>query len=292
MTEQRKRARRDERPARPKPIRITERDLDVLEMVAACRVLTTEHIQALFFPSMHQTYARLRALYDHALLDRQFRGLYIDKMNSPIMYVIDKQGVELLQTTRNPNISWNPDRKDVSQNFLDHALAINDVRVAATIACREHPDFTLLEWRGESEMKADYDYVTIQPRPNSAPKRASLIPDSYFVIDTPRGKANCFLELDRGTESLPRFREKILIYQAYYRSGMYQKRYGATGMRLLTVTTSEERAKNLKALAEEVGVGNRFWFTSLQQVQADTILLAPIWQVASFNVHAPLVDLH
>lgn len=291
MTEQRKRAKRDERPAKPKPIRITERDLDIFEMLAACRVLTTEHLKTLFFPSMHQAYARLRLLYDHGLVDRLFRGLYIDKMNSPIMYVIDKQGVEVLQFARNAEVTWSADKKDVSQSFLDHTLGINDVRVAVMVACREQQDFQLVEWHSESDMKADYDYVHISSKENGPLKRVSLIPDSYFVLNTPRGTANFFLELDRGTESLPRFKEKILAYLEYYRTGAYQKRYGTRGLRIVTVTTSDERATNLKKIAEDVGGEKRFWFTTLQDVSPQSILFSPIWQVATYDIRVPLIDL-
>jgi hypothetical protein len=254
------------------------------------RVLTTQQLQALFFPSMHQAYARLAALYHHGFLDRRFQGVYIDKMNTPIMYVLDKRGAELLQAEFGKDIDWQPSHKDVSTQFLEHTLAINEVKIAITLGCQSNSDFELLDWLSESDLKADYDRVTI--RLSSGKNKAiSLIPDSYFALSTPLGQSHCFLELDRGTMTVKRFKEKILAYQQYYKTGLYQERYQTRSLRILTVTTSEVRANNLKEAAEELNGKQRFWFTTLEQLQENSILFDPIWQVATQSEVRPLVDL-
>ncbi len=60
---ERQRARRDQRLSDPTPMRLTERDLDVLQAVYAYDELTTQQLQTLFFPSAHTAYARLSLLF-------------------------------------------------------------------------------------------------------------------------------------------------------------------------------------------------------------------------------------
>ncbi len=286
---ERQRARRDMRNSAPTPMRLTERDLEVLQAVYAYDVLTTQQLQTLFFPSAHTAYARLSLLYHHGLLERRFLGLYADKMNSPILYVLDKRGAEVLQGQRGSEVEWSKRTKAVTITFLEHTLAINQVRVAVAKACQENAGFELIRWQGENELKGDYERVTIRSDSGRS-VNVSLIPDSYFVVQTPKGVAHFFLELDRGTMTTKRFKTKILAYQAYYGSGAYQRRYETRSLRVLTVTTSVPRAEHLKQLTEQAGGKQRYWFTTLEQIAPVTVLATPIWQVATQAQRQPLVD--
>ncbi|MBM3302427.1 MAG: replication-relaxation family protein, partial [Deltaproteobacteria bacterium] len=89
-----------------------------------------------------------------------------------------------------------------------------------------------------------------------------------------------FLEIDRATLENKRWREKVQAYQAYTESGKYTERYGTTSLRILTVTTGQKRLSNLKRTTEAAGGGGMFWFTTLEQAQAEQILTVPVWQVA------------
>lgn len=273
-----KRKRRDVRPDNPKAIRITERDLDILEMIHACRLLSTQQLQTLFFPSQHRAYARLQALYQHALLERLFLGLQTALMNTPILYVLDRRGADLLCERRALDIEWNAQLKQVKPTFLQHALAINDVRVAFTVACQEHQAQIGL-WLGENDLKAAYDYVHIRNE-RGRMQRISLIPDSYFKLLLATGTSHFFLEQDMGTMQLARFKSKIWAYLAYYQSGLSQERFGTKKFRVLTVASTAQRAANLKAATEVAGGESRFWFTDLAQIRPETVLNVPIWQVA------------
>lgn len=233
-------ARRDQRPKNPKPMRLTERDLHIIRAVYEYRVLTTQHLQTLFFSSRHQTYARLASLYQHGFLERKFLGVYADKMNTPTLYLLDRRGAELLQAKLGLDIEWNSHTKDVGVPFLEHTLAINTVRVAVAKACEATPGFALLKWLGEPEMKAGYDRVIIRSTTGKNVS-VSLIPDSYCVLSTPKGIGHFFLELDRGTMTTKRFKNKILAYQAYYQTGAYEKRYGTKSLRVLTIASSPVR---------------------------------------------------
>lgn len=286
---ERQRARRDARMLEPKPLRLTERDLDILQAVYEYEILSTQQLQTLFFPSSQTAYARLSLLYHHGLLERRFLGLYADKMNTPLLYVLDKRGADALQAQRGVEVTWRKRNRHVTITFLEHALAINQVRVAIAKACQLREGFELIHWRGENELKADYERVTIETEMGRKVS-ISLIPDSYFVLQTPNGVAHFFLEVDRGTETVKRFKTKIEAYQVYYASGAYQRRYETRSLRILTVTISTKRAENLKQMTEAAGGKQRFWFTTLDQLSPQTVLESPVWQVGTQIAFQPLVE--
>jgi len=286
IQEKRNRIKRNERQPNPTPIRLTERDIEIVRAIFDYRVLTTDHLKALFFPSYHQAYNRLAALYHHGFLDRRFLGAYIDMNNSPIVYVLDERGADLIR--RNPRegiekdfmLEWRSESKQVGIQFLEHSLAINTVRVAVAKACQQSDDFAILRWLSESDLKDNYDYVTIRTE-TGRPQRISIIPDGYFVLQTPLGTAHFFLEQDRGTMSNRRFKNKILAYQMYYQSGMYEKRYNTKSLRVLTVASSPNRVNNLVRVTQEADGKQRYWFTTLANATPENILRQPIWQVAT-----------
>ncbi len=279
-----KRRKRDQRDPHAPAMHLTERDIGILDMVYQCRVLTQAHIHALCFtgssPTMPQR--RLSLLYHHGFLARQFLPVQAGYLFSPALYLITQRGMAVLRAMRGlddePQKASNP---TLAPQYLAHTVAINDVRVAVTLACRAH-DYPLLAWCGEAAMKAAYDRVELRTRAGRR-RSVSLIPDSYFAVDTPRGATHFFLELDRGTMTAKRFALKIAAYLAYYQSGAYEERYQTASLRVLTVTTGQRRLESLKRCVEDRDDEediHRFWFTRLNTITADTVLAAAIWQVA------------
>ena len=257
-------------------MQLTPRDKQIIEAVHHYRVLRQDQLAQLFFGSKAAAQRVLVRLYDHGFLERRFVPVLSGR--SPTFYVLDRRGADLLRAELGyDELTWYHSSKDLKTDFLEHMLAINDVRIAVVRAC-QRLGYPLVTWLGESELRTDYDHVRVpgQSRP------VSVIPDGYFAIDTPRGRAHCFLELDRGTMTTARFRTKVEAYIAYYRSGGYQARFGAKGLRILTVTLSQARLDNLRRATASVGGGHasRFWFGVHGRLTPDTVLDQPVWQVA------------
>lgn len=165
----------------------------------------------------------------------------------------------------------------LSWKFLDHLLAVNDVRVAVTLEA-QFKGWPLVEWRDESTFRAAPDRVEVT---NSQGKKVGkpVLPDSYFCLQVPLGTARFFLELDRGTEPHHKFKPQIQIYQEYIESGLYQRRFHAQGVRILVVTSTQTRLENLKTTtAQVVGPHPNFWFTTQDQITGESVLTTPIWQ--------------
>lgn len=277
---------RHKRQKSPPGMVLQPRDIDVIEAVYRFRVLSQAQIAALHFGSKATAQYRLEKLYDHHFLERKFLPVSLGDGRSPTLYVIDRKGLEALRTERGyDDVKWFGTSKGLSADFLSHTMAINDVMIRIMLACRAH-GFELEQWRAENEVKADYDRVTIQL---SQGKREDIpvVPDSYFAIVAHHRRYPFFLELDRGTMTLARFKNKIRAYIAYFKSGAYEKRYAAKSLRVLSIVSTrsqsggEKRRDNLKAAAEELTRERWFWFATLAELTSDNILTGPIWRQAT-----------
>lgn len=276
---------RDRRLKHPQPFALQSRDLDILHALHTYRFLTAPQITSLFFGSKKRAYARLHKLYHHRLINRHFLGMYVDKMNTPMVCVLDKAGAELLRTERGFNIRWYKSitAKPLATLFLRHALEVNDVRIAVERACQQQGT-TLLKWLSEYDLKTNYDRVTIADEVSRA-----VIPDGYCALKTKQGITHLFWEIDRGTERSAVFKHKILAYLAYAKSDLALKRFGTQQFRVLTVTKTLQRATNLRAATEKVQGKSRFWFATLTDVTPEKVLTEPIWSVAGREETAALL---
>ena len=293
---EKKRRRRDQRRAVPKPLRITERDIDIIEAVHNFRVLSQLQIQQLFFGSQSTAQFRLEKLYDHGYLERKFLpvdtgygGVYLGR--SPTLYILDKSGAELLREKRGYDFKWYSSSLQVKPDHLRHTLEISEFALRLILATRER-DCEIPEWRAEAVLKADYDSVDIETA-SGIKRSVAVVPDSYFQIVASKKRYHFFLEMDRGTMTLKRFKNKVKAYQAYFRSGAYQRRYQTRSLRVLIVTghlVGEQRLTNLKQATEEVAPEeNWFLFTSINQIVPETGLTKPIWRVSGSDQMQSLI---
>lgn len=277
---------RQRRSSQAPTMRLMERDIEILKAVFAYRIMRQDQIQQLFFSSRSTAQYRLVRLYQHGFLQRHFLPVYAGW--SPTLYTLDKRGIALLrQEVGLKNVKGWDD--EVGHEFLSHTLTINDVRVAVTLACRQ-AGYTLSRWLSERQLKRDYAYVKITDEKGQT-KSVSLIPDSYFTIATPQGKTSFFLEVDMGTMTVGRFATKIRAYQAYVRSGAYQQRYQSRSLRVLTTTTSEQRANNLHASAQQIGGEVRCLFTTHPQINPESVFHHSIWLVTGQSIPVALISL-
>lgn len=261
------------------------RDIDIIEAVYRFRVLSQAQIATLFFGSASTAQYRLEKLYDHRFLERRFLPVALGEGRSPTLYILDRRGAETLRSERGyDEIRWFGTSKNLSADFLAHSIAVNDVMVLVSLACRRH-GYRLEQWQGENEVKADYDRVTV---PSAAGReQMPVVPDSFLTILAYERRYPFFLELDRGTMTLARFKNKVRAYLAYYKSGAYEKRYGLRSIRLLTVVASRgqgggaRRLQNLKTATEELTKERWFWFASLSELTASNVLTAPVWYQAT-----------
>ncbi|MBI1280114.1 MAG: hypothetical protein GC179_18440 [Anaerolineaceae bacterium] len=276
---------------RPPKMWLMPRDLEVLKAVYEYRALTHTQLTHLVFENNHPSIAtkRLYMLYHNGYLERLFLPARGGVAVSPTVYLLGEKGAqELSLRGEYLNFYWAKDHLKVGTLFLSHSLAISEFRLKMTLACRA-AGIPIVEWRGERELKKDYDKVTVTS-PSGVTRSLPIIPDSYFVLETAKGKRHLVLELDRGTMEGKRFRAKVEGYTEYFKSGAYKERFGTKSLRVLTVTESQRRMKNLKAITERAGGKSRFWFASLETLTAENILAETVWNVAQRQEQYTLFD--
>ncbi len=171
---------------------------------------------------------------------------------------------------------WRPQEK-LSPFFLAHALAVNDVRIAFTLAARTHDDHQLATWLSAEEAKDRFFFGS---------SWQTLTPDAFLRYRIGRHVLAAFLEVDRGTMPNRRFKEKVERYFAYDVSGRFAERHKGQRFRVLVVARSPARLANLKETTAQVAQRN-CWFTTLADLRTHGSLAA-IWQAVGWEEKSPL----
>lgn len=279
------------RSKNPRPIRITERDKQILETIHAFDgMISRKQVDRLFFSGKGRTQPRQRmqALFDHGYIrmpdEQEIHRVPVGE----VVYWLDKKGAKLVAGLYGETLSRFSWRRKPRWSILEHDLTVNDIRIAVREACEASPLLSIEEWVSDSAFRADPDKVTFTTRKGQQKSR-QVIPDAFFTVlksnkqgsSADPAKFSFLLEVDMATESNPRFvREKVRAGKAYVGSKAYRERFGVSFGRYLIVTTSEQRLNHLKRAAERAGGEKLFYFTTLGRINGQTIFSEPIWVLA------------
>jgi hypothetical protein len=297
-------------------IQLTERDIEILLAVFRHRFLRSTHLTALVGGGQGLI-RRLGLLYHHHFLDRPREQIefYQYAGSKPMVYAIGNRGADLLAeafAVPRGKIDWTSKNRDIGPIFLDHTLLVADVMVAFEAACQKSGRVRLI--RADEILKGAPEVTRRRKNPLKWNVPAShrgqnimlgLVPDKIFglqYLDKPEGKnrAYFFLEADRATMPVMRsdirqtsFYRKMVGYHETWKQGLHTKVYGIKNFRVLTVTSSPQRVKNLieanKQLAD--GQGSRmFLFTHEKALQALGDPLALGWLNGRDNQAVRLVE--
>ncbi len=283
------------------PLRLTQRDIAIVNACYEYRALSTPQIKQLFFNNnsqrsqLVQCQYRLKLLYHNGYLYRDEKPTKLSEGRHALIYFLDRKGAQLLAECleiEQSELDWHSKSNAAGARhlFLDHLLRTNDIRIALTMAA-EHENILLERWLDDKTLKSRQmkDYVTIGANDDRIKERQriAIIPDGYFHLKIAERSYHHFLETDLrtvtglSTKSANRdWSKKIQAYLSYHSSGLFQARYNTNSFRVLTVTTGEKRLANLKRITEEAGGKSRFWFTTFDQLTQASVLSQPIWQIA------------
>jgi hypothetical protein len=244
------RRRRFTRASDPGRFVLTERDAAIAWACFEYQWLTRQHLQRLFgVPGVTRANQRLRQLYDAGVLQRLRVGT-VGQGLQPV-YLAGEAAVPLLAERSGLPVAAVKERlredARASAALLPHDLAVNDVRIGLTLGLRSADGAGLETWLNARECYDAY-------RPDR-----SLRPDGYFRFVWRDLVHSFFLEVDRGTVSLSRFRAKVERYLEYRDSGAYEARYGLTRFRVLVTAPTEARLAHLLEATREA-TGRGFWF--------------------------------
>jgi hypothetical protein len=290
-----------QRVENPPPIQLTNRDKQIILAVYRYRFINAQQIEALLFPPDQEKgrsrkqacQRRLQRLFHHGFVTRIPLPIVLGAGRAPYVYALDEHGADIVAVELGidrPNVAWTPSDNQVKPLFLDHVQAINTVRVVVERlrVCR---GVTVVRWLNEGALQAKEMKDKLPYRMHGA-RMTRIIPDAYFALavspDAPA--AHFFLELDQGTMSNSRWRDKILAYLHFRQSGRSEKYFATRNFRMLTVTTSIRRLENLKRTTEKAQGGQHFWFTTKDQISLwnPESLLTLGWHVAGYEQLHPL----
>lgn len=270
-------------------MRLTERDKRIVEAIHSYDgILGFSQLQRMFFTGKSQAELRLKLLYQHGYLNRLNKN---QRRHYPEMvYWLDKKGAELVASLSGTPIDEFTWRKEPRWYQVEHDLAVIDFRLKLEKACQAHQGITLENWVPESEFWAYPDKIEYIYQGGKMSRK--IRPDGFFILSTDKHYIRYLLEIDRSTEDNPRFlREKILPGLAYIKSQVYGERFGHRSGRWLVVTTSQRRLKNMLRQARSANANGSFYFTTYDQLNSETMLVAPIWQRADRDEAVQLVFL-
>jgi hypothetical protein len=271
-------------------MKLTERDVALLQDLHAHRYLSVGQVQRLHFPSEQTTYRRLRTLRAAGLV-RTFQVPGVDES----LVTLGKAGAAQVAGALGralAELSWS-EKADLPKDhcFTRHTIAVNDVWISLRQACARG-DVRLLGFipdaqgaRSQAGGATRYirDAVTVR---SDGTGTISHTPDAAFALARGDRAALFFLEVDRGTEVVSDPARGVLksirFYVQYLTTGGYQ-RYardfgvgGFRGFRALYVTTSESRAASIRdaaGAAEGPAKARRFlWVATFEQVERSGVL--------------------
>ena len=218
-----------------------------------------------------------------------------------MVYGLGRKGVGLLRSELNGDGHHAPTETSgpAGRVFLQHALLVSDVMVALETACqtssivRFFPQDELLLPKSIGNLSQPFRWSV---RLNATTELA-MIPDGVFALETRDAngiieRTTFFLEADCGTMPVERrgltqssFFRKLLAYETTWTQNLHQSRFGFHRFRVITVTTSAERAKHLVASCHKLKRGHGlFLFTDRASLAGHSDFLSMPWQTARGEV--------
>jgi hypothetical protein len=205
--------------------RITDRDLVLLGWLADHGVLTTGQIAHALYPSLDFAQRRLLKLVEYGLLDR-FRPQRPDGGSHPYHYLLAQLGADVVAAQRaDPDDAALPRRDQARRRRwwltnranLPHLLAVNSFFTDLAGHARTHPGTALQRWWPSAHCRTPGAFAHLDGHHDPAAWSATIAADGHGVwaeATHPGGPVRIafFLEVDLGTEDLPRLIAKLDAY--------------------------------------------------------------------------------
>jgi hypothetical protein len=236
---------------------LTERDVRLIHLVAEHRVLTRDQIRRFMgFGSITRINAVLLRLVTHTYLTRRWQPTLTGSRRA--VYLLGSLGYEVLNGpgTKPPRQSPWLAHSDL---FVEHELAINDVRLSFDSAHRE--GLSLLRWMRDRELRC---------------LKWPVVADAYAEWVLGQASFAAFVEVDLGTESLTIWHKKVQGYLALTRDDRFSSVFGRRFFRVLVVAPSARRLANIKSVIQQY-TDRVFWLTTRAALVRHGAL-RPIWK--------------
>jgi hypothetical protein len=185
---------------------LTERDRAMAFALYEHQLLTTDQLTLLFFSSRRRAQDRLRFLYEERVLDRFYPPRPYGLGKPQAHWLLDEAGAILVAASlglERKRLGWQRRDDWGSHPQLPHRLEANRLVTDLVAATLGDGSLGVSEWWGSR---------TAASRLCEAAQHGRPIPDGGFFLETAAGPIECYLEWDRGTETLARLTHKLKLY--------------------------------------------------------------------------------
>ncbi len=239
-------------PAGNSNVFLQPRDRSLLRHLAERRLLDRDQIARLAgFASVSRVNVRLIKLRQAELITRYFIGTRTGSRRS--VYAVTRKGASAISAEYTAP-KWRPDSTLTGNSFAIHQLACNDIYLVAT------GGRTDLTWTTFGE---------------PASKTINFRPDALIEQFEKGAARSMFLEVDLGTEPLPRWTKKAGVYIRLALSGAYKRLVQADTFAVLVVVEPDHRLRSLREhIAKQTP--RLFWFATLDEIKQRGFW-SPIW---------------
>lgn len=286
---------------------LNERNLSLLAYVSQHRLISSDDLAKLDGGSEQKAKRELRRLWAHGYVLRPAAQLMTVAITGPqpIVYGLSNKGARLLREHghRISDIDWSENTQRAGVRFIDHEVARARFMTGLEVGQRERSDVSLLRAaailaNAPEKTRASKNPLrwTARVPDNGKEIPASIIADELFALVFDDGTASYFLvEIDRGQMPVRRhgesaeelvggkrrlrthFKHKLAAYYHGWRQRRHVEQFGIEQLRVLTVTTSEQRVATMLDALRDVTQGkgsDLFLFANETSLQAQNPLEA------------------
>lgn len=256
---------------------LTPRDEALLTDLFLHQAMSRGQLQALHFGSTARCNARLRKLFDHGYVVRDFHPMA--PYGTQGIYRIGPRAAKIVAQRLDADANYVKQlcRGTKRIEFLEHTLEIVDFYLKVREGIGQTPGYSLESWMPEIQVRHEYELQL----PGGGARRQVFKPDAFLRFGVKGELHSCFIEIDRGNASANVFGQKVPHYQQYKATGLFQEMYQSSDFTVLVVTTGEKRLAHLCELVQQQGC-SYFWFTTRSQLQ-EIGPLASTWTAPSGN---------
>jgi hypothetical protein len=229
----------------------------------------------------------LKELRDNQYLQWDFLPVKRRFGSSPAYYMLARRGVAYLRSL-GFDVSLLPypsEKRQLKSLFIPHTITVNDFLIAASLLPRVAPDICLYDMRHELLMKRIV--------------KGPVIPDGW--LDFRRGNEQiCFwLEVDRGTEDVKVFREKIRSQVTFSKTSYHEVFHTPSITIVFATTAGDLRCKNMLTWTEqtlteihEAQEADLFRFGTIPEGPLDPawLFFEPFWTAPFSDTPLPLLE--
>ncbi|MFA5061654.1 MAG: replication-relaxation family protein [Patescibacteria group bacterium] len=287
------------RPDQATGLVLQPRDRAILVSVFKHRFMCSDHLHQVLCPNvcLRVLQVRLRKLWEHQMLDRHFIPFVLDGVHKPPkrasqpIYSLAPAGAAALdEESRKESEQLAKLRPAGSAPaLLEHNLVATDFLVSVQAACRGRADVQVECIEAETSLwRKVWNW-----RQRTGRDTGFIIPDAAVVLRLPATGERLAFYLEVIRSDIKGGNRRLLVklkrYTELLRQGFFRQAFGHERVRAVLVATSTEtRAQNLNALAQELAHGRRlFWFGAYEHKDSDGrgatnftagTTLSPMWR--------------